>query len=136
MVTAMSLLEKQSVVPASKCKWSWLSKVAKTKPKLSSPYKTERETAEFLNFSVSKLRRLRKAGAIGCNISVRTIRYTPDQIEEFVKSMSQKTCPAPDLKLKAIGFQSGKEVHSTMQHGMKKEAIKLAVVHLAQQTFK
>lgn len=135
MTTTMDLL-KNPTAPSTNNKINWLNKIGRKRPKLDSPYKTEADAATFLSFSVSKLRRLRKSGAISFILSGRSIRYTVNQLEKYMKSVSKQTCVFPVLKSKAITSQNVTKVHSTLLHGTTPEAVKLAAVHLAQQTFK
>jgi excisionase family DNA binding protein len=131
----MDLL-KGSATPNAKGGLSWLSKIARKKAKLDSPYKTEAEAAVLLGFSVSKLRRLRKLGAIGFILFGRQIRHTTEQIHEYAKSVSKVPCPTHnDIKSATTIFQNAHAVHSITQLGTTKNQVKHGAFLLAQQTF-
>lgn len=55
---------------------------------LEFKYYTEKALADLLHVSVAYLQQQRNAGKIGCVRLGRSVRYTQEQIEEFIKSNS------------------------------------------------
>jgi Helix-turn-helix domain len=74
---------------------------------------TEKEAVEALRISARKLRQARDAGTLRYVLIGRAVRYTPDDLKQFVDSLRQVKPPCPQEVHKRTGTgtrRSGKVI--------------------------
>lgn len=135
MINAMTmLLQGQSQNPKKSLGLTFTKVAALKSTKAKSALMTEEEAAQWLNISTPTLRRIRKAGEItfcklhGC------IRYSVEQLQDYVKSVSKKTCQSHASESDLIGLASASVHPHITPLGSMTELVKQSAVALAQAT--
>lgn len=92
--------------------------------------------AKALKLSLSTMGRLRKEGKIPFIQLGAQIRYTPELVEEIIKTLTVPACLKKDFKSESTTSLNNTTPPSGKQLGTIPKLDKLAAHHLAQKTFK